>query len=142
MRILMVVLALLCAGCVSPTAPPEGAVLVSADHPELARLWRETEECSQLRRRPHEVPFYVMPDVQTVTYPRDGRAVAGYWRRDNSGAERIVIAGAYWAPRPIWEELVRHEVLHALLRQGDHPTRFFRELCGKVVVQPSFERHS
>jgi hypothetical protein len=106
----------------SQTLMPSGAVPVAA--PAAYREWfQRTEACSGRTGDLDAVQFYVVPGVETFE-TRDGPQV-GVWIGEG-GSHRIVIAGNYQAH----EMVVRHELLHTLLRQTGHPEEYFVTRCG------------
>lgn len=100
---------------------PDGAVPVPA--PAIYREWFErTEACSGRTGNLAAVQFYVVPGVETFE-TRDGPQV-GVWIGQGV-SHRIVIAGNYQGH----EMVVRHELLHTLLRQTGHPEEYFVSRC-------------
>lgn len=93
-----------------------------------ARWWALTEACSGRTGDLAAIHWFQVPgrwDFPTS----DGREVSGYteWRRD-----RIVLAGDL-----VYDgATVRHEMLHALLRQSGHPDAQFRGSCAGLVGLP------
>lgn len=72
-----------------------------------------------------EISWYDVPGSETVEYPGD--EVSGYW---SAASNRIVLAGNV----KLAGDVVRHEMLHALLRNvRGHPRQYFLERCGGVV---------
>lgn len=116
--------------CESPTVPlPSGAVRF--DPPAAYDWWwTVTESCSRLAGSMRDVTFYVVPGVATIPLA-DGRPVAGRW---DEQANRIVLAGS----AQFEGDLVRHEMLHALLRDGGHPRAMFLDRCAGEVVCISY----
>ena len=119
------VVALIGTGCTalapSESLMPAGAVPVPLT--AQYRSWFEsTQECSGLRGDLAAVQFYVVPGVETFATP-DGQKV-GEWIAEQ-GNHRIIIAGNYQGH----EMVVRHELLHALLKQAGHPDEFFVTRC-------------
>lgn len=112
--------------CDAPTAPlPPGAI--SFEAPEVyAWWWSATEACSGLRGSLRSVSWYVVPGAQSIP-SADGRPVAGMWYRQSN---RIVLA----EEARYFGDLVRHEMLHALLQGGDHPREQFVQRCAAEVV--------
>jgi len=105
----------------SQAVMPEGAVPVAA--PAVYREWfQRTEACSGRSGNLDAVQFYVVPGVETFE-TRDGPQV-GVWIGEG-GSHRIVIAGNYQGH----EMVVRHELLHTLLRQTGHPEEYFVSRC-------------
>lgn len=88
--------------------------------------WALTEACSGLHGSFDAVQWYQIPDATTLQLP-NGQVVNAMETNN-----RIVIAagmdGLYSG------DLVRHEMLHALLRTGGHPRDAFIGKCGGVVV--------
>lgn len=89
-----------------------------------ARWWSEVEQCSGASGDLSGVSWYEAP-INDI-HP-DGRPAGGYW---NSYDNRIVIASEYRL-RGI---LVRHEMLHALVRGSGHPREQFLGNCAGLVV--------
>ncbi|MCC6930945.1 MAG: hypothetical protein IT359_18285 [Gemmatimonadaceae bacterium] len=73
-----------------------------------------------------DVSFYVVPGAAEIPLA-DGHPVSGRW---DDGANRIVLAGN----AQLHGSLVRHEMLHALMRNGDHPREMFIGRCAAEVV--------
>jgi len=120
-------LALLAAGIAcdaSISAPvfPRNAVRMDA-LPQYELWWRLTERCSGRTGDFSAIHWYQAPgsralgspDIQGVFLPR---------------ARNILLAGNSIADGP----LVRHEMLHALVRDGVHPAEYFQDRCGGTVV--------
>jgi hypothetical protein len=88
--------------------------------------WQLTEECSGSSGSFAGVSWYRVPGVDAIPLG-DGTSVNGRW--DASG-NRIILAG----DSEFAGDLVRHEMLHALLQSGGHPRNAFIARCGGVVV--------
>jgi hypothetical protein len=71
------------------------------------------------------ITWYVVPNTEVVPYP-GLTDVEAYWAL---AGNRIVLAGN----SALDGGGVRHEMLHALLRQGGHPRSAFLVACGGVV---------
>lgn len=112
--------------CDVPTAPlPVGAVRF--EPPAVYDWWWNiTRECSGLTGSLRDVSWYVVPGATSIVSP-DGDTVAGVWY---SFPNRIVLAG----DDQFRGDLVRHEMLHALLRSGRHPGEMFLGQCAGDVV--------
>jgi hypothetical protein len=117
------------AKCVASTVPSLPPGSKPFDPPPAYELWWEmTEACSGHSAAFAGVRWYVVPGASQLPYS-GGDSVKGYWsERDN----RIVLAEAAQLDGP----LVRHEMLHALLRarEGHHPRGQFLGRCGGIVV--------
>ena len=88
--------------------------------------WDLTEECSGLAGKLSDVIWYRVPGAAEIPLG-DGSFVNGRW---DAVENRIVLDGdAEFAG-----DLVRHEMLHALLRAGGHPRSVFIGRCSGVVV--------
>lgn len=113
-------------GCNDVSGPrlPTGAVRLAPLPPEYAHWWSLTERCSGLEGDLDSVGWFVLPGVWRI--PGSRGAVAGY---DARGHHILVVEG--------FERdgsLVRHEMLHALLRrERGHRRDLFVEACGGVV---------
>jgi hypothetical protein len=87
--------------------------------------WHLTEECSGVTGSFAAVSWYRVPGT---TIPlAEGTLVNGRW---DARANRIVLAGN----DELAGDLVRHEMLHALIRAPGHPRAEFISRCGGVVV--------
>lgn len=116
----------LLSGCESPTAPlPTGAQRFAP--PDVYhQWWALTEACSGIRGDLAMISWYEVPGAESIPAPR-GQTQQGEWE---SSGNRIVLAGK----SRLEGDLVRHEMLHALLRRGAHPRQSFVGRCGNVVV--------
>ena len=125
-RATLVALLGLGAGCREALAPlPDGAESF-APPPVYARWWQMVETCSGLRGSLEGVRFFQVPGVRVIRSP-SGREAEGYW---SSGGNRIVLAGALTEVGA----LVRHEMLHALVRGAGHPREYYLRRCAGEVV--------
>jgi hypothetical protein len=111
-----------CRNLVDPDLPPNAEEFTQP--PMYARWWAMTEACSGLSGDLSSVSWFVVPGVSTVTL--DGKQVQGYW---SFASNRIVIAGS----GKLAGNLVRHEMLHALIKARGHPRAKFLDACGGVV---------
>ena len=114
------------AACESPTAPrlPAGAVRFTP--PSIYReWWALTEQCSGRQASFDAISWYVVPDAYSLP---GTNGLNGLWYGDN----RIILAGADDGISA--GDLVRHEMLHAILRGGGHPRDMFVGRCDGVVV--------
>jgi hypothetical protein len=112
--------------CADVFDPPLPAGTRGFAPPPIYSVWWEmTEACSGLRGSLAAVDWYIVPGIAYLM--NEGRPIGGYWSR---GSNRIVLAEGAWQDGG----LVRHEMLHALLRGGSHPRTAYLERCGGVVV--------
>lgn len=88
--------------------------------------WQLTEECSGSSGRFADVNWYRVQGVDAIPLG-DGTSVNARW---DAYGNRIILAG----DTEFAGDLVRHEMLHALLRVGGHPRYAFIARCGGVVV--------
>ena len=90
------------------------------------RWWAMTEACSGISGDLSDITWFRVPGNAVEVH---GTVAGGYW---TSGGNRIVLT----ADNVDDGGVVRHEMLHALLRNiaGQHPRAWFLELCGSVVV--------
>ncbi|HJQ21499.1 MAG TPA: hypothetical protein VJ867_14210 [Gemmatimonadaceae bacterium] len=119
------VIAAVLAACDWPT-PPRNARLY-APPIVYARWWKMTEECSGRTARLADLKWYRTPGAVVTLH---GKQVAGYWA---SNGNFIVVAEDYMK----FGRVVRHEMLHALVRQGGHPREDFLEKCAAIVDCPA-----
>jgi hypothetical protein len=88
--------------------------------------WRKTEACSGRKADMSEVTFYAV-DAPNGAIGLNGTVAHGWWVRQGN---RI-----YLPANALGEEwLVRHEMLHALLQRGSHPTKQFVDACHLASV--------
>ncbi|HTK49428.1 MAG TPA: hypothetical protein VL328_15725 [Gemmatimonadaceae bacterium] len=121
------VLAAALGSCADATTAPLPSGSQRFTPPEVfRRWWALTEQCSGLTGDYDAITWYVVPGAASIPGP-DGSPVQGTWELKQ---DRIVLAGN----TQFAGDLVRHEMLHALLRGGDHPRDAFIAKCGGVVV--------
>ncbi len=118
-------LILLLAGCdlLGPAAPLPAEAVAFTVPAQFRDWWARTEACAGRTGRLAEIDWYVVPGV--AQFSNDGAPQVGRWSRSGSDS-RIVLAGDFAGD----ELVVRHEMLHALLDRGDHPSRYFAARCG------------
>ena len=112
-----------CHHLVAPPLPPT-AVRLSPPPIVYERWWKMVETCSALTGHLSDVNWYYVPDVNRVS---DGQEMTdGYWSK---GGNQIVLPG-----NEVFDgEVVRHEMLHALLQTAGHPRKTFLDACGGVA---------
>jgi hypothetical protein len=121
-RELMIILAAV--ACVEPAAPlPSNSQRFTAP-PVYQLWWSMVQACSGHTGNLAAVEWYVVPGADSISDGSEG--VAGYW---SSSDNRIVLIGSGEFNGP----LVRHEMLHALVRVDGHPRSEFVRRCGGVV---------
>jgi len=86
--------------------------------------WSMTQACSGLSGSMEAVTWY--KTTQALHDPQTGEVLGGYW---TSGSNRIVLL----TTAMLYGPLVRHEMLHALLRGRGHPRNQFLGKCGGTV---------
>ncbi|MBK8003952.1 MAG: hypothetical protein IPK12_08390 [Gemmatimonadetes bacterium] len=113
-----------------PQVPPlpDGAVAFVPDSTYPA-YWAQMEACSGKRGSFTAVHWYYVPGFDPFPAPGVKDDVVGYWHPSDN---RIVLLQN--VPNP--PALIRHEMLHALIRRTDHPTHFFVDLCGETIAGP------
>jgi len=116
--------------CDLTTSPlPAGAVPFAAP-PAYELWWRMTETCSGRQGKLENVSWYVVPGVDRVT-TASGEVVQSFWQTQS---HRIILAESVRFDGPV----VRHEMLHALLRDvPGHPRDEFLFRCGGIVNCPA-----
>ena len=109
-------------GIAAPPPPlPEGAIAF-LPATVFHEWWNATEECSGISKNFDDILWYVVPDQQSIP-THDGEKV-GLWFGTISGSA-IVLAGD-WINS---ELVVRHEILHHLLKDEEHPNAYFKDRC-------------
>jgi hypothetical protein len=102
---------------------PESAV--EFNPPAYFRTWWQVvEECSGGRASYDEVSWYTAPHSDLLVR---GEPAWGAWFAQGN---RIALANGTTGVPP----LVRHEMLHAILRVADHPAAYFQQKCADEVV--------
>lgn len=103
---------------------PMGAVALSP--PAQFRLWWDvTSQCARVAGRFADVRWYVVPGA--ASFPTEHGDADGAWY---AVSNRIVLAGRAVNTGGV----VRHEMLHALLRvSGAHPAVYFQRQCAGIV---------
>ncbi len=84
-----------------------------------------TESCSGVTGSLSKISWYVVPGV--TEFQLRGQTVSGYW---TEGSNSIVIADS----SRLDGSVVRHEMLHALIKGSGHPRSQFLGKCAGVVV--------
>jgi hypothetical protein len=114
---------ILVGGCTYEPTPalPDGAVSFEAPTAYVT-WWDRTSECSGISGDMARVEWYVVPDA--ATFPTEQGDKVGIRVRTGDRIQ-IVLAGQY----QLHEMVVRHEMLHALLREPGHPDEYFTERC-------------
>jgi len=113
-----------CRGITDP-ALPAGSERISPP-PVYDLWWSQTETCSGLTGSIADVEWYIVRESSGLVV--DGSDAKGYW---SAASNRIVLAESAWLDG----QVVRHEILHALLgiRSVGHPREPFLGRCGGVV---------
>jgi hypothetical protein len=115
--------ALSCQMATDPALPGDAVRFVPP--PVYAQWWATTEACSGIKGSLDAIQFYKVPNASTIPDNTYGE-VAAYW---SPASNRIVLADFY----EMQGQLVRHEMLHALLRVSGHPSEYFQGRCADVV---------
>lgn len=111
-----------------PPPLPAGAVRFAPES-VYSGYWAEMEACSGLRGSLAAITWYYVPGFDPFPAPGLDKPVLGYWL----GADNRIVLLQYVADPPA---LIRHEMLHALLRSPKHPPRYFEERCGETIAGP------
>jgi hypothetical protein len=122
---MLVALVALCGlgACNFMTAPLPPNAEPFAPPAVFARWWALTEACSGHKGDMRAIHWYRVPGSRFIFH---GQPAAGYW---NSSTNRIVIVEDAIEQG----DMVRHEMLHALLRVNGHPRAQFLESCASLV---------
>lgn len=114
------------AGCGSATDPlPKGAVPL--DPPAIYSVyWQEIEQCSGETADFAATKWYYVPG--DGGFPAGTSAdVVGVWQPQSNS----ITLAQYVMGNPL---VVRHEMLHAILKRTDHPSQYFVDACGLLVT--------
>jgi hypothetical protein len=122
-------LALLICACYTTTEPIPGGAIPLIPPPRYETWWQEVEDCSGIQSSFREVSWYYVPGAATFTVGTDSN-VSGYWQPYHHS---ITLAGG----RIDDPDLVRHEMLHAIVKAKGHPAEYFSQKCGALVTPPS-----
>jgi hypothetical protein len=111
---------LLLSSCDLITGPPDfpGDAEPFAPPPVYAFWWQLMERCSGRDRVYAGVKWYMSPSIDL-----GGERYNGYWW---SQGNRILLSDAHVRNGRV----VRHEMLHALIDDGEHPAEYFEDRCG------------
>jgi hypothetical protein len=104
-----------------PPLPPQAVPMAAM--PQYALWWRLAERCSGASGDMGAISWYVVPDATDLG---SANVLGMYY----SAGHRIVLAGRFAQSGP----LVRHEMLHALVTTGEHPSEYFQRRCGGIVT--------
>lgn len=118
-----------CTGITDPKVPPAERFDPPAQY---LGWWQEMQGCSARTARFHAVTFYrVLPtpgrDSLQFSDPESGKYHDGEWVPGRNAI--YLAAGQLMNPG-----LVRHEMLHALLRDVHHPPAYFAVRCARLVA--------
>ena len=121
----LAVLSLAIVVCTSATEPvlPKDAQEFSPP-PVYSTWWNMTQGCSRLAGSLSAVTWYSTEEV--VHDLSSGEVIAGYWV---PGSNRIVLNSSVMMDGGV----VRHEMLHALIKHGGHPRNQFLGNCAGTV---------
>lgn len=89
--------------------------------PQFRVWWEVLESCSGRRGRFDDVGWFQAPEISI----RGGSAFGAWFPAGNRIA---LLSGGFDGA------IVRHEMLHAILRDGSHPKAYFEGRCGDVVA--------
>ena len=121
----LLLLACALAACESITSPDFPSTAIRFTPPSIYReWWSMTEACSGRTGSFDAISWYMVPNSDVLP----GTDFSGEWY--SSG--RIVIAAG--DDQISAGNLVRHEMLHALVPQGGHPRDLFVGRCGGIVL--------
>src|SRR5512140_245269 len=112
------VFAAACERIVDPAFPPTATQFVPP--PVYDRWWAMTASCAGVTGSLSKVSWYVVPGV--TEFQLKGQTVSGYWTQ---GSNSIVVADS----SRLDGSVIRHEMLHALIRGTGHPRSAFLEKC-------------
>lgn len=111
-----------CDRIVDPPLPATAASFVPP--PVYAKWWAMTTTCSGISGSLDNISWYVVPGV--TQFKLDKETVSAYW---TEASNSIVVADS----SVLDGSVVRHEMLHALVRTSGHPRSAFLDHCLGVV---------
>jgi hypothetical protein len=113
-------------GCGSATEPlPKGAIPLDPPPVIYSVYWNEIEQCSGETADFAAVKFYYVPG--DGGFPVGTSAdVVGVWQPQTNS----ITLAEYVKDNPL---VVRHEMLHAILKRTDHPAQYFADYCAVLV---------
>ncbi|HEU4994153.1 MAG TPA: hypothetical protein VFT29_05010 [Gemmatimonadaceae bacterium] len=117
--------------CDSATAPdfPSGDVTPFQALARYSLWWQQVEQCAGRTGNFASVHWFETDGRLLVV---GGKTYDGYWWEDGN---RIALVDRLRGP------IVRHEMLHAILRRGDHPLDMFAGRCEGVVAYDAPESY-
>jgi hypothetical protein len=122
--LLALVAGISCGSLTDPPLPENAQLLIPP--PVYAEWWAMVESCSGLSGSLENIQWYSTTSL--LRDPNDNdEAIAGYW---SLASNRIVL----YTNDTIAGAIVRHEMLHALIRSAGHPRWAFLQACGGVVA--------
>jgi hypothetical protein len=122
--LLALVAGISCGSLTDPPLPGNAQLLIPP--PVYAEWWAMVESCSGLSGSLENIQWYSTTSL--LRDPNDNdEAIAGYW---SLASNRIVL----YTNDTIAGAIVRHEMLHALIRSAGHPRWAFLQACGGVVA--------
>lgn len=92
--------------------------------PAYTLWWKMTEACSGVSGSFADVEWYQVPDG--VPLELDGEPVSAYW---SAGSNRVTVSSGLVRNG----QIIRHEMLHALMKSKGHPRDAFLEACAGTV---------
>src|SRR5688500_6411711 len=111
-----------CDQVVDPDLPSAATAFMPP--PAYALWWKMTEACSGVSGSFSNGEWYEVPDG--VALELDGRPVCAYW---SAASNRITVSSAVVRNG----QVIRHEILHALLKSKGHSRSAFLEDCAGRV---------
>lgn len=109
-------------GCraAEPFPFPEGTLSGYVPPPQYRLWWEAVEDCAKRSGSFDAIRWYRTVDGPLIIR---GNPVAGAWFRDGNRIALFVQKGP----------TARHEMLHALLQDGEHPAEYFLNRCGSFL---------
>ncbi len=124
--LLALVAGISCGHLVDPVLPGDAEQFVAPS--VYTQWWAMVEQCSGLRGRLEDVQWFSVPG-QLSNPDNSSEPVEGYW---SAASNRIVLN----SDDTLDGRIVRHEMLHALVRVKGHPRSAFLQSCGGIVSCP------
>jgi hypothetical protein len=115
-------------GCGSDVTDPLPKGAIAMDPPPVIYgvYWGEISGCTGLGVSMDGIRFYYVPGDGGFS-SGSSADVVGVWQPGNNS----ITLAEYVKDNPL---VVRHEMLHAILRRTDHPPEYFVDRCGVLVT--------
>ena len=109
--------------------PAEVTIARPATRPDSALVWWQAlEECAG---KTGDLSAVSWMSVSGYVVEVEGRGYDGYWLKDRNA---VVFGEEQLAAANRRSHIIRHELLHALLKTDGHPPEYFGRKCRRLIV--------